>query len=366
LSYRVEVMNAADSTAAAHTVTLRHRFADPDRFDFETLELTRVAILDREWSGTEVAAANGRLDLRSERDLVVDVRMATDWEDADADGIHWQWELGGMAATTAGTPQEIPAAILRPRDPGSAERQDAVWFEFRVKPRAALASGTQLGLQAFAEFNRENDWQDHPAPVGGPWTNAVDADPPISQVAELPEISPANFDVRWAGRDDLQGSGVDHYDIYVSVDERPFERWLEHTTDTAARFAGMPGRTYRFYSVATDLTGQVEPAPGRPDATTSVPGAGWTNPVDRLDVDGDGQVAPIDVLLIVNYVNASSPDLPLPAAAEAPPFLDVNGDGFAAPIDALLVINALNQRNDARDLPVSPVPELDEPKTAPG
>ncbi|GAB5405863.1 MAG: hypothetical protein Aurels2KO_40940 [Aureliella sp.] len=65
------------------------------------------------------------------------------------------------------------------------------------------------------------------------------------------------------------------------------------------------------------------------------------NPSERLDVNADGFITPIDALLIINYLNgngAGSVDgLPAP-----PPYRDVNGDNFIAPNDVLLVITHLN------------------------
>ena len=74
------------------------------------------------------------------------------------------------------------------------------------------------------------------------------------------------------------------------------------------------------------------------------PGTQWQNPEDPNDVNGDTHVSSIDVLLILNDLNANTARrLPTPENGnEPPPFVDVNGDGFVSPIDALLVLNDLN------------------------
>ncbi len=67
-----------------------------------------------------------------------------------------------------------------------------------------------------------------------------------------------------------------------------------------------------------------------------------TNPYIPQDVDGDGTVAPLDALLIVNRLNQVGGTIPvLPPGVDA--YLDVNGDGVIGPVDALLVINYLNR-----------------------
>jgi hypothetical protein len=74
----------------------------------------------------------------------------------------------------------------------------------------------------------------------------------------------------------------------------------------------------------------------------------WQNSDDPMDVNGDGFLMPVDVLLLVNYLN-NNPDghaLP-PAPATPPPFYDVNGDNYVTPTDILLVINELNYASAA-------------------
>jgi hypothetical protein len=71
----------------------------------------------------------------------------------------------------------------------------------------------------------------------------------------------------------------------------------------------------------------------------------WQNPRNPLDVDDDGQVIPLDALVLINDINARQPrPLPIPPVPpnEPPPYLDVNGNGDISPQDVLIVINDLN------------------------
>jgi hypothetical protein len=93
-----------------------------------------------------------------------------------------------------------------------------------------------------------------------------------------------------------------------------------------------------------------------------------------VDVDNDGFVAPIDALLVINYLFAWLPlvgnnPIPLPPREPefSPPvpvldptggglpgegrFIDVNGDGFLTPSDAFIVINFLNNPPAPAPLP---------------
>jgi hypothetical protein len=71
---------------------------------------------------------------------------------------------------------------------------------------------------------------------------------------------------------------------------------------------------------------------------------GWQNPANRFDVDGDGSVKPLDVLVLINWINLNPgatrlPDLP----AQPPPFLDVNDDNACTAADVLALTNELNR-----------------------
>ncbi len=66
----------------------------------------------------------------------------------------------------------------------------------------------------------------------------------------------------------------------------------------------------------------------------------WQNSANPLDVSGDGDVSPLDALLVIIELNRDGDGEFTDAA---PPFVDVSGDGVVSPRDALLVINYLNQ-----------------------
>ena len=71
----------------------------------------------------------------------------------------------------------------------------------------------------------------------------------------------------------------------------------------------------------------------------------WQNDLNRLDANGRDGVAPIDALVVINYINANPVSSALPALpATPPPYYDVNGDNVVTAIDVLLVVNSLNNR----------------------
>ena len=69
----------------------------------------------------------------------------------------------------------------------------------------------------------------------------------------------------------------------------------------------------------------------------------WHNTANRYDVNGDGDVTPLDALLVINYINAHPNDPSLPTAPETPPpYYDVSDDRLCTALDVLIVINYLN------------------------
>ncbi|MFV1966378.1 MAG: M36 family metallopeptidase [Pirellulaceae bacterium] len=78
----------------------------------------------------------------------------------------------------------------------------------------------------------------------------------------------------------------------------------------------------------------------------------FTNPIDPLDVDADGERSPHDVLLVVNAIHkygvGALPDVIASAAvgentARQHNYWDASGDQHLTPLDALVIINALNK-----------------------
>ncbi len=218
------------------------------------------------------------------------------------------------------------------------------FFSYRIEPLKNLATGTEITNQASIVFD-VND------PILTPITkNTIDVGAPSSKVNALPTQSSKNIPLSWTGTDDEGGSGIAGYDIYVSDNGGAYQLFLKGTTQTSAVFVGELDHTYRFYSVATDNVGNRETAPTTPDAETTVKNMVWQNPINRVDVNGDGKVFPIDALMVINELNGRKYHDPItkrlvPRTDPNLPFYDVNGDGFMHPIDALIVINELNRRS---------------------
>lgn len=104
------------------------------------------------------------------------------------------------------------------------------------------------------------------------------------------------------------------------------------------------------------LAGDAEQSPSPDDsssptnADSAVAETIWQNTSNPHDVNRDGEVTPLDALLVINQLNAdrntvSSSLRSRSSAANPDVFWDTNGDGELSPLDGLLVINQLNAIN---------------------
>jgi VCBS repeat-containing protein len=72
----------------------------------------------------------------------------------------------------------------------------------------------------------------------------------------------------------------------------------------------------------------------------------WQNAWFAYDVNNDKYVTPLDVLLVINYINVHGfGDLPVPPVPPdvPPPYVDVVGDNVGTPQDVVVVINYINR-----------------------
>ena len=150
-----------------------------------------------------------------------------------------------------------------------------------------------------------------------------DTTPPSTQLAPLPAISSADFNLGWTGTDDI--SGVAFYDVYVSTNGGPFGRWASRLTSSGTVFRGTAGTAYGFYVLATDAAGNAESAPPAAQAATTVTTA--VNQAPVLAAIPDQSV--VEGRLFSLQPVASDPD----GAAQTLAFRLLPGTGSGALID---------------------------------
>ncbi len=106
----------------------------------------------------------------------------------------------------------------------------------------------------------------------------MDTTPPTSHVNALPSRGTSlSFPVSVTGVDPTAGnggpaSGVASYAIYISINGGPWSLWTTvPASNPTATFPGQSNTTYSFYSIATDLAGNVEIKAPLIEASTYLP-----------------------------------------------------------------------------------------------
>ena len=72
----------------------------------------------------------------------------------------------------------------------------------------------------------------------------------------------------------LNGSGVAYFSVFQSVDGGPFSIWLPASYESEQTFTGTSGRSYSFYSLATDWAGMLEDKEPLVETTTIITDSG--------------------------------------------------------------------------------------------
>jgi len=108
----------------------------------------------------------------------------------------------------------------------------------------------------------------------------------------------------------------------------------------------LKGQVDSFRYEAVDALGAVSNSALVNVTITTPPPPKHQNPIQHLDVDADGFVSPIDVLLIINFLNFNGSSVSVVGLPDPPPYRDVNGNNFIDPLDVLEVINFINNRSN--------------------
>jgi RHS repeat-associated protein len=337
LPYRIDFENDPSATAPAQDVVITDQLSS-------NLDWTSVRITEVGWGDTMIAVPPNSQHYQTtvpmtfngktfDVDVQVGINLATGLITAEFSSIDPTTQL----------PPDVLTGFLPPED-GTGRGMGHI--SYTVLPLAGLPTGTQIRNVANVSFDEEQivatDQVNDEDPTQGVDPNkqalvTIDAGAPTSSVAALSAKTPStNFTVNWSGTDDSGGSGIASYDVFVSDNGGAYTLFVSSTAQTSATFSGQNGHTYRFYSVATDNVGHVEPAPPAPDATTTVM-------LISGDVTLDGHVNVADVSGLMTALSdvtkyASSNNL---APADVVGVADLSGDGKVNNLDLQALIDDL-------------------------
>ena len=164
----------------------------------------------------------------------------------------------------------------------------------------------------------------------------------------VPFLWPVNVtspDVLSINNQMLTGTGPSQAMIYVKEGDKE----MGQTTvgaDGRWSYIFSPGLSEGYHSLrlfASDPEGRVS---AEKQFTILVKDASrWQNSRNPLDVDNDQTITPLDVLSVVNYINAYGAGLLPTSGISPPPYYDVDADGSVSPLDVLSIVNYLNQQS---------------------
>ena len=262
-TYTTLFQNEASATAPAYQVLITDRL-DPTRLNLATLSLGPIRF------GTHaiappagIQAWSTQVDLRPGKDELVDVSASLD----RATGV-LSWNFATIDAAT-GQPLTDPFNGFLPPDTAPPAGDGSV--SFSVVPKAALKTATKIENAAAIVFDKN-------APILTPtWVNTVDLSHPTSAVVRVrPGLATVKEFVKqrikrhraasllayWRGVD--RYSGVAAFDVYVAAGRGRFTKVISATPQLHGTFVCVPGRSYRFYTVAHSAVGNPQIGHGRP------------------------------------------------------------------------------------------------------
>jgi len=315
-SYIIQFENLEDATASAREVTVVDTL-DTSKFDLSTFQLGPISIPDTTVTPPPgVQSWTTYVDRRPAQPSMLRFDAHLDVETGIA-----RWVISDLDPITFGYRDDAGAGFLPP-NVNAPEGEGGV--SFLIEPLDGLGNGTVIANRASIRFDRE-EWILTPT-----WANTLDFAAPTSSVTAVgPNTSKSDTSYTVTVTASDGGSGIQRTALYASVDDGPFE--LVTVTDLGSDgevpFEAERGRSYGFFVLAVDWTGNEEVLKTEAEATLMGPVAN----------EGGGSL-PLAVELASPYPNptrlASVVQFGLPSSTHADVrVFDVRGREVAHVVD---------------------------------
>jgi len=252
IPYSIRFENQASSSVAARQVTLVDPL--PTALDLNTLSLDAIDL----FGTVHLLPAPGSKQYTHDVDLGHDNLMVRVSANLDFPSRQLTWLFTTLDKTTLQPPGNPLLGFL---PPNQTPPQGEGSVLFTIKPSASAPNGSTI--QNGAVINFDGSSQNTPVVA-----NLIDTNAPASNVLSLnTPISTSSFPVSWQATG--SPSDLRDFTIYVSEDGAPYSAWKVNTISNGDTYVPRPGgHSYYFYSVARDLSGNIEPPPVGPDAQT--------------------------------------------------------------------------------------------------
>jgi len=258
LPYTIRFENVTNATAPAQEVLVVDSL--DANLDWASFELTGVG-----FNNVKVTIPSGFQNYSIFTNVQTDLYPVAGEGGFDAKTGTLTWRIQSVDPITGDLPEDPFAGFLPPND--SSHRGEG-YVTFIVRPRSDLTNGTVIRNVATITFDPTYGFN---PPIHTPSVqHTIDAQAPVSAVLSLAANSPQNVEIKWSGQDPGAGSGIASYDVYVAREAGAYQPWLLAVTNTSAVFAGEPGVTYAWFSLARDRAGNVQPVPTQPHAVTTM------------------------------------------------------------------------------------------------
>lgn len=239
--------------ASANAQKVDVRFSFDDKAWMRGFGLGSYGFANYSWNiDKSPAAYQNRLDLRDSMKIYVDLNAGVDVVKKQA-----FWTFSSIDPETGLHPWQVDRGMLPVND---STHVGEGYVRFSLKPYEGLKTGDTISIAANIVFD-----QNDTIPTNR-WKNVIDAGMPTSKVKGKVDSKNKNlYHLTLTAADDKGGSGLKKVTMYLANNFGIYEEYAVCPVDTVIDFEAEPGRQYKFYSLAEDNVGNLEPLKSEPD-----------------------------------------------------------------------------------------------------
>ena len=252
LNYTILFENDPEfATANAQKVDVRFTF--DDKAYIKGFGLGTFGFANYAWPIENTPAAyQNRLDMRDSlvhetpMQIYVDLTAGVDVTKKQA-----FWTFNSIDPETGLNPWQVDRGMLPVND---STHVGEGFVTFQLKPYEGLKTGDTISIAASIVFD-----QNDTIPTNR-WRNTIDAGMPTSKVkGRADSKNETLYHITMQASDDEGGSGLKNVHLYLANNFGIYEEYAVCPVDTVIDFEAEKGKQYKFFSLAEDNVGNMEP-----------------------------------------------------------------------------------------------------------